>query len=195
MKIIKNFKAALNYANYDLYKIKSEIVQLIIRGRKEGLGNPDYCKVTIKNSSKKRDYPVFIDLYYKISNDEVIHLPQELLIGTFASIKMSILNKIVNNGYIEIVIKNLAELYISEKEDVEDPISFTSILNFKPHKEFIRREVSILDEVFTYRVTYSYIDGESKRNTTSLSYANILNMPTDVQERIETEGKVILKID
>lgn len=195
MKIIKNFKAALNYANYDLYKIKSEIVQLIIRGRKNGLGNPDYCKITIKNSSKERDYPIFIDLYYKVNNDEVIHLPQELLIGTFSTIKASILSKIELNGYIEIVIKNLTELFISEKEDVERPISFTSILNFNPKGEYVRREVTILDEVFTYRVAYSYIDSESKRNTTSISYANIVNIPTDVQEKIETEGKVILKID
>ena len=48
MNIIKNLKAAFNYANYDLYKIKSEIANLILRGRKEGLGHPDYRKITIK---------------------------------------------------------------------------------------------------------------------------------------------------
>lgn len=195
MKIIENLKAALNYANYDLYKIKSEIVQLILRGRKEGLGNPDYCKITIKNSSRKRDYPLFIDLYYKIDNDEVIHLPQEILIGNFATIKMSILSKIETNGYIEIVIKNLTELYISEKENVEKPISFSSILNFNPQREYVSREVAIGDEVFTYRVSYAYIDRESKRNVTSISYANIVNIPADVLEKIEKEGKVTLKID
>ena len=195
MNIIKNLKAAFNYANYDLYKIKSEIANLILRGRKEGLGNPDYCKVTIKNSSIKRDYPIYIDLYYKTDRDEVIHLPQELLIGKFVSIKSSLLEKLEGDGYVEIVIKNLAELIISERENVEPPIAFDSITRFSPKVEFIERAVVIKDEIFTYRVIYKYRTKEGEVSSTTVVYANIIAMPTDVQSQLNANGEVSLRLE
>lgn len=195
MNIIKNLKAALNYANYDLYKIKSEIVNLILRGRKEGLGNPDYCKITIKNSSIKRDYPIYIDLYYKTDKNEVMHLPQELLIGKFISIKSSILHKLENDGYVEIVIKNLTELLISEKETVEASISFNSVTRFTPKEEYVERCVVIKDEIFTYRVIYKYRNRELEMKSTSIVYANIIEIPGDVLERLNTHGEVSLRLE
>lgn len=195
MNIIKNLKAAFNYANYDLYKIKSEIANLILRGRKEGLGNPDYCKITIKNSSLKRDYPIYIDLYYKTDKNEVMHLPQELLIGKFISIKSSILHKLENDGYVEIVIKNLTELLISEKETVEASISFNSVTRFTPKEEYVERCVVIKDEIFTYRVIYKYRNRELEMKSTSIVYANIIEIPGDVLERLNTHGEVSLRLE
>jgi len=195
MNIIKNLKAAFNYANYDLYKIKSEIANLILRGRKEGLGNPDYCKITIKNSSLKRDYPIYIDLYYKTDKNEVMHLPQELLIGKFISIKSSILHKLENDGYVEIVIKNLTELLISEKETVEASISFNSVTRFTPKEEYVERCVVIKDEIFTYRVIYKYRNRELEMKSTSIVYANIIEIPGDVLERLNTQGEVSLRLE
>lgn len=195
MNIIKNLKAAFNYANYDLYKIKSEIANLILRGRKEGLGNPDYCKITIKNSSLKRDYPIYIDLYYKTDKNEVMHLPQELLIGKFISIKSSILHKLENDGYVEIVIKNLTELLISEKETVEVSISFNSVTRFTPKEEYVERCVVIKDEIFTYRVIYKYRNRELEMKSTSIVYANIIEIPGDVLERLNTQGEVSLRLE
>ena len=195
MNIIKNLKAAFNYANYDLYKIKSEIANLILRGRKEGLGNPDYCKITIKNSSLKRDYPIYIDLYYKTDRNEVMHLPQELLIGKFISIKSSILHKLENDGYVEIVIKNLTELLISEKETVEASISFNSVTRFTPKEEYVERCVVIKDEIFTYRVIYKYRNRELEMKSTSIVYANIIEIPGDVLERLNTHGEISLRLE
>jgi len=195
MNIIKNLKAAFNYANYDLYKIKSEIANLILRGRKEGLGNPDYCKITIKNSSIKRDYPIYIDLYYKTDKNEVMHLLQELLIGKFISIKSSILHKLENDGYVEIVIKNLTELLISEKETVEASISFNSVTRFNPKEEYVERCVVIKDEIFTYRVIYKYRNRELEMKSTSIVYANIIEIPGDVLERLNTHGEVSLRLE
>lgn len=195
MNIIKNLKAAFNYANYDLYKIKSEIANLILRGRKEGLGNPDYCKITIKNSSLKRDYPIYIDLYYKTDRNEVMHLPQELLIGKFISIKSSILHKLENDGYVEIVIKNLTELLISEKETVEASISFNSVTRFTPKEEYVERCVVIKDEIFTYRVIYKYRNRELEMKSTSIVYANIIEIPGDVLDRLNTHGEVSLRLE
>ena len=195
MNIIKNLKAAFNYANYDLYKIKSEIANLILRGRKEGLGNPDYCKVTIKNSSIKRDYPIYIDLYYKTGRDEVMHLPQELLIGKFLSIKSSLLEKLEKDGYVEIVIKNLAELLISERETVEPPIAFDSITRFSPKVEFLQRDVVIKDEIFTYRVIYRYRTKEGEVISTTVVYANIIAMPADVQSQLNANSEVSLRLE
>lgn len=195
MNIIKNLKAAFNYANYDLYKIKSEIANLILRGRKEGLGNPDYCKITIKNSSIKRDYPIYIDLYYKTDRNEVMHLPQELLVGKFISIKSSILDKLEKDGYVEIVVKNLTELLISEKENVEAPISFNSIIHFIPKEECVERWVVIKDEIFTYRVVYKYRTRESEMKSSSNVYANIIAIPEDVLVKLNTQGEVSLRLE
>lgn len=195
MNLINNFKLALKYANYDLYKIKSEIAELIIHGRKEGLGNPDYCKITIKNSSIKQDYPVLIDLYYKSGEEEVIRLPKQIIIGKFSSIKTQLLTKLETNGYVEIVIKNLAELLISEKEEVCKPIIFSSIVNFKPQAEYLSREINIKDELFTYRVTYTYTTISSDSKSVSKVYSNILNIPTDVLAKLESDSVVTLKLN
>lgn len=195
MNIIKNIKAALTYANYDLYKIKSEIANLILRGRKEGLGNPDYCKVTIKNSSIKRDYPIYIDLYYKTDKNEIMRLPQELLIGKFVSIKSSILDKLERDGYVEIAIKNLTELLISEKEAVEASISFNSVTHFTSKEECVEKCVIIKDEIFTYRVIYKYRTRASEMKSSSIVYADINEIPGDVLDRLNTHGEVSLILE
>lgn len=192
----EKFKIALQYANYDFYKLKKEIMALIMRGREQGLDNPDYCKLTVKNSSLGRDYPVFIDLYYKVNNDEVIHLPQELLIGTFSTMPSSIRQTMVKDGFVEIVINNLAELSISATESVNQPIKFESILNFSSsHESLSSRQVTIKDEIFAYRVIYKYDTLTQKGQSKVVTYADIIDCPSDVALKLKTDGMCTLKID
>ena len=193
---LKNFKAALQYANYDFYKLKNEIVALIMRGREQGLDNPDYCKLTVKNSSLGRDYPVFIDLYYKVNNDEAIHLPQELLIGTFSTMPSSIRQIMVVNGFVEIIVNNIAELSLSANEAVSQPIKFESILNFSSsHESLTSRQVTIKDEIFAYRVIYKYDTTTNREQSKVVTYADIIDCPSDIALKLKTDGTCILKLD
>ena len=187
MNIFRNIKAALAYANYDFYRLKKEIVDLVKKGREQGLDNPDYCKLTVKNSSLNRDYPVLIDLYYKIGNNEAMHLPQELLIGTFSTIPSTIKQTLTNNGFVEIKINNLAELCISAAEEVEKPIKFDAITNFSSSKQLItHRIVTIKDEIFSYRVVYKYNTQESDNNIKVVTYSDIMGMPSDVIAKLKS---------
>ena len=192
----RNLRVALQYANYDFYKLKKEILSLIKRGREQGLDNPDYCKLTVKNSSLGRDYPVFIDLYYKKNNDEAIHLPQELLIGTFVTIPTGIKQALTRDGFVEIRINNLTELSISSSEEVSKPIKFESILSFSSSKEpLTSREVTIKDEIFAYRVIYRYDTPSKKEQKKVVTYADIIGIPTDVSLKLKTDGQCTIKID
>lgn len=192
----KNLRAAFQYANYDFYKLKKEIIALIMRGREQGLDNPDYCKLTVKNSSLGRDYPVFIDLYYKMNNDEAIHLPQELLIGSFSTMPSRIRQIMVRDGFVEIVINNLSELSISATEEVSQPIKFESILNFSSlHESLSSRQVNIKDDIFAYRVIYKYDTPSKKEQNKVVTYADIIDCPPDVALKLKTDGMCVLKID
>lgn len=192
----RNLKAALQYANYDFYKLKKEIILLIKRGREQGLNNPDYCKLTVKNSSVGRDYPVYIDLYYKKSNDEAIHLPQELLIGTFMTIPTGIKQVLTRDGFVEIRINNLAELSISSTEEVSKPIKFESILSFSSSKvPLTSRQVTIKDEIFAYKVIYRYDTPSKKEQNKVVTYADIIGVPSDVSSKLKTDGQCTIKID
>lgn len=194
--LFRNLKAALQYANYDFYKLKKEIIALIKRGREQGLDNPDYCKLTIKNSSVGRDYPVYIDLYYKKNNEEAIHLPQELIIGKFATIPTGIKKTLIADGFVEIRINNLAELSISSTEDVVKPIRFESISNFSSSKQpLTSRKVKIKDEIFVYRVIYMFDTPTRKEQTKVVTYADILGIPTDVDFKLKSDGQCTFKID
>ncbi len=196
MNIIRNIKAALTYANYDFYKLKKEIVNLVKKGREQGLDNPDYCKLIVKNSSLNRDYPVFIDLYYKVGNNEVMHLPQELLIGTFSTIPLTIKQTLTNNGFVEIIINNLAELCISVAEEVEKPIKFEAITNFSSSKQVIsHRIVTIKDEIFSYRVVYKYNTQQSYNNIKVVTYSDIMDIPSDVIAKLKTDGCCTLDLE
>ena len=196
MNIIRNIKAALTYANYDFYKLKKEIVNLVKKGREQGLDNPDYCKLIVKNSSLNRDYPVFIDLYYKVGNNEVMHLPQELLIGTFSTIPLTIKQTLTNNGFVEIIINNLAELCISVAEEVEKPIKFEAITNFSSSKQVIsHRIVTIKDEIFSYRVVYKYNTQQSDNNIKVVTYSDIMGMPSDVITKLKLDGVCTLNLE
>lgn len=196
MTFFKNLKAALQYANYDFYNLKKEIIALIIRGREQGFDNPDYCKLTIKNSSLGRDYPVLIDLYYKMNEDEIIHLPQELLIGTFVSIPSSVKKVLSDDGYVEIKINNLAELSISANEITAKPIKFESILTFGSNKQpLFSREVIIKDEIFTYRVIYMFDTPTQKKQKKAVIYADIIGIPVDVASKLKSDGQCTIKID
>lgn len=192
----QNLRAAFQYANYDFYKLKKEIIALIMRGREQGLDNPDYCKLTVKNSSLGRDYPVLIDLYYKMSNDEAVHLPQELLIGTFVTMPIGIRQSLSRDGFVEIRINNLAELSISSTEEVSKPIKFESILTFSSsNMPLTSRQVTIKDEIFAYRVIYKYDTPTSKEQSKVVTYADIIDIPSDVALKLKTDGVCMLKID
>lgn len=196
MNIFRNIKAALAYANYDFYRLKKEIVDLVRKGREQGLDNPDYCKLTVKNSSLNRDYPVLIDLYYKIGNNEAMHLPQELLIGTFSTIPSIIKEALTNNGFVEIKINNLAELCISAAEEVEKPIKFDAITNFSSSKQLItHRIVTIKDEIFSYRVVYKYNSQQSDNNIKVVTYSDIMGMPSDVIAKLKLDGVCTLNLE
>lgn len=193
---LRNLKAALKYANYDFYNLKKEIIELIKKGREQGLDNPDYCKLTVKNSSLGRDYPVLIDLYYKKDNDEAIYLPQELLIGNFVSIPTGIKQALIADGFVEIRINNLAELSISSSENVSKPINFESISNFSSSQRPVTsRSVTIKDEIFAYRVIYKYKTQMGKDETKVVTYADIIGIPSDVATKLKLEGECEIKLD
>lgn len=196
MAFLRNLKAALQYANYDFFKLKKEIIALIIQGRNQGLNNPDYCKLTVKNSSLGHDYPVFIDLYYKMNEDEAIHLPKELLIGTFVTMPSSIRQMLSDEGYVEIVIDNLTELSVSVNETIAKSIKFESILGFGSSKyPLTSRRVTIKDDIFTYRIIYIYDTAKAKEQTKAMTYADILGLPTDVASKLKSDGQCTIKID
>lgn len=196
MNLFRNIRAALNYANYDFYKLKKEIVNLVKRGREQGLDNPDYCKLTVKNSSLNRDYPVFIDLYYKTGINEAMHLPQELLIGHFSTIPSTIKQSLTNNGLIEIKINNLAELCLSATEEVEKPIKFDIITNFSSSNQLItHRTITIKDEIFSYRVIYKYKSQQSDNNIKVVTYSDIMGMPSDVIAKLKSDGVCTLDLE
>lgn len=193
--IIRNFKAALQYANYDFFKLKKEIIELILKGREQGLDNPDYCKLTIKNSSVGRDYPVYIDLYYKKNNNEAIHLPQELLIGTFITMPTSIRNALSHDGFVEIKINNLTELSLSTSESISKPIKFESISTFGPSTHpLTSRVITIKDEVFAYRVIYKFDTPDKRDQTKSITYADIIGIPEDIALKLKSDGQCTIKL-
>lgn len=194
--VIRNFKAALQYANYDFYKLKKEIIDLILKGREQGLDNPDYCKLTIKNSSIGRDYPVFIDLYYKKNNNECIHLPQELLIGSFITMPSSIRAGLSNDGFVEIKINNLTELSISSSECVSKPIEFESISAFgSTTHPLTSRVITIKDEVFAYRVIYKFDSPDKRDQIKAITYADIIGIPEDIAIKLKSDGQCSIKLD
>lgn len=193
--IIRNFKAALQYANYDFFKLKKEIIELILKGREQGLDNPDYCKLTIKNSSIGRDYPVFIDLYYKKNNNECIHLPKELLIGSFTTMPTCIREALSNDGFVEIKINNLTELSISSIENISKPIEFESISTFGSSTHpLTSRVITIKDEVFAYRVIYKFDTSEKREQTKSITYADIIGIPEDIALKLKSDGQCTIKL-
>jgi hypothetical protein len=198
MNIFRNFGNALKYANYNFFQLKEEVVSLVQRGRQYGYDVPNYCKITVKNSAKRYDYPVLIDLYYKDKDNDqqVIHLPQELLIGVFTTIPTPIKERLERKGFVEIVVENLAELFISASEEVSKPISFSSISSFSSNREILSsRVVTIKDELFAYRVKYLYNTPKSKGNVKVVSYADIANMPEDVKKILESDGICSLFLD
>lgn len=196
MNFFRNFGNALKYANFNFSQLKGEIVELVQRGRQYGYDVPDYCKLTVKNSSKGRDYPVMIDLYYKENDEQLIHLPQELLIGEFSSMPTTIRERLIQNGFVEIVINNFAELFISASEDVAKPIRFASIIGFSSNTDVISsRKVTISDDIFVYRVKYSYDTSKKKNNVKVVSYSDITQIPDDVNNKLTSDGVCTIVID
>ena len=66
---------------------------------------------------------------------------------------------------------------------------------FTPKEEYVERCVVIKDEIFTYRVIYKYRNRELEMKSTSIVYANIIEIPGDVLERLNTHGEVSLRLE
>lgn len=184
-----SFMSMYKYANFDFHQLKNEILDLLQSGRRNGLNNPDYCRLLIENSQKGYDYPIEIELYY-CEGDNVKVLPKKLIIGHFSSIPSQIKNRLIMEGRIIIRVENLLGLALSINEKIEMPTSFNSVTSSKSRTNAI----TIEDELFDYCVRYEMIENGQVVNTKVIRYADIIGMPSDIMQILTDEGSYSLNI-
>lgn len=194
MGVFDIIKASFSYASYDFFRLKEEVLSLVKIGRKSGLSIPDYCCINIKKPSKGIDYPIKIDLYYKADDQEVMHLPKSFIVGSFKTIPVFVKESLDNNGSVDIRIDNLLELTLSANEPVMPPIKFDSIVGFMPKSAYKSRRVIIKDDLFNFKVVYSFLSPNDDLTSNSVLYANIIGLPSDIINRIKEDGECSLDI-
>ena len=142
-----------SYANYDFYKLSSEITALIAEGRKHNLYDPKTCSVTIAKTENGKEFSITMELYYN-NLGQITKLPKTFIVGRFNTIPKHLYDEICSVGSCEMVINYLDEVLSLSTEPVQPAVSFNEIIRYKAEVPSTQRKITITDEFFLYRVRY-----------------------------------------
>lgn len=211
MNIIDLFKEfyeaysdALRYAEYEFYKLKDDIVNLLRQANSRGYNNPDYCQLTIdvKNSNQTI---VKIELYFKKSGSKVQRFSRTLDLGSLVLVPELIKEKLKREHFltIELDVNDLRSIYGISTSEITAQERFENLerFNFKGiQRKATRKELSIKDDLFYYTVeaTCYYNDdsfGGEQKETKRRYFGYIKNMPPSVLKIISSDPDHVVVLD
>lgn len=186
MDLLDEFAEAYKYAELDFYKLKTEVIELIDKAKSKGYGNPDYCEMSIQIVDRF-ETDVTIQLIYNGYEGKYYRFKKKIDLGKLTNIPFTVRNRLATTGEVTIKLSDFPSLYSIRESIIIPTVEFKHLYAFslKNAKGVpVNKELHIQDELFYYHVTLVYVYENEEKETRSKYFGNILNMPSDIQEKI-----------
>ncbi len=191
-EFLDEFAEAYKYAELEFYKLKTEVIELMNKARAKGYGNPDYCELSIKLVNRM-ETDVTIQTYYKDGNGKFRRFTKKLDLGKLVNIPSLVNSRLKKDSEVSIKLTDFQKLYEAEEKDITPTVDFKHLYNFSlknANGTPVRKELHIIDNLFYYQVVLVYVYSDGEKEIRNKYFGTILNLPTEVMEKIEsTEEK------
>lgn len=201
ISLIKEFldelSEAYKYAELEFYKLKTEVIELMNKARAKGYGNPDYCELSIKVVNRM-ETDVTIQAYYKDGNGKFRRFTKKLDLGKLVNIPSLVNSRLKKDSEVSIKLTDFQKLYEAEEKDITPTVDFKHLHNFSLKNAKgtpVRKELHIKDNLFYYQVVLVYVYSDGEKEIRNKYFGTILNLPTEVMEKIESTEEKACYID
>ena len=184
------YSYAYKYAEFDFFKLKDEIVNLLRSADSKGYNNPECGFIEIEVIDSIQTI-VCIDFYFKKTDKKVQRFSRKLDIGMLTLIPEIIKEKITNERKvrIELDMSDMHSIYMVSSKVIIPTDTFINLVHFKFKNEEkipVYKELSIKDELFYYTIDATcYYDTKHNIKETKRRYVGyIKNIPADVLLKI-----------
>ncbi|MDD5791005.1 MAG: hypothetical protein PUD22_00275 [Erysipelotrichaceae bacterium] len=183
--ILDAFAEAYKYAEFDFYKIKTEVINLLKVANEKGYSTPMYCEVAIDVINKHRT-DVLIQLIYN-KEGKYIRFKKNLDLGMIVNIPIVVKNRLDQESKVTFKIEDIQGLYVIAESDIKTSIEYKSLETFKftnIKEEPIQKILTIKDDLFYYTVECVCAFDDGRKETRKKYYAEIRNLPIEVINKI-----------
>lgn len=193
---LEAFAEAYKYAEFDFYKIKTEVINLLKVANGKGYSDPMYCEVAI-DIVNKHQTDVLIQLIYN-AEGKYIRFKKSLDLGSLVNIPLVVKNRLDQDSKVTFKIDDIQGLYVISESDIKSSVEFKSLENFTftnvaeiPNQKIL----TIKDELFYYTVECTYVFEGGRKETRKKYYAEIRNIPTEIIDRIINSDEYQCSLD
>ena len=184
--VIDEITSAYKYAEYDFYKLITDVSSLLDQASSKGYKNPDACSLTIKVVNKLIT-TVIIDSYYKKNNGKYQKFSKRLDIGTLINVPTNVRERLETENELIIKLSDLDTFRSVKQEEIVPSVLFSNLYNFKlkdvteiPQK----KELHITDSLFYYKVVFVYKYDNGVIKSKVKLFGHIEDLPSEINEKI-----------
>lgn len=188
--VIEEISSAFKYAEYEFYKLISDVNSLLDQASRHGYHNPSICSFTIKRINKSVT-SVTIEAYYDKGNRKYHKFSKKLDIGELKNVPLNVCNRLNTDKELTIKLSDMETFRSINQEEIIPTIHFNDLYNFKlKNIDFVpdKKELHITDNLFYYKVVlvYKYQDGGMDSKIIYCGY--IQNLPSEINDKISSSS-------
>lgn len=193
---LEAFAEAYKYAEFDFYKIKTEVINLLKVANGRGYSIPMYCEVAI-DVVNKHHTDVLIQLIYN-KDGKYIRFKKSLDLGVLVNIPLVVKNRLDQDSKVTFKIEDIQGLYVIGENDIKTSVEYKALETFKftnISEEPTQKILTIKDDLFYYIVECTCVFDGGRKETRKKYYAEIQNLPSEIIDKIITSDDYQCSLD
>ena len=199
MEFVNSIKTAVNHAEYECYKLKDDIVQLLQTANERGFNNPVKSELTIKYVNRDQTV-VVIELFFNGTVERYKKFTKTLDLGTLICVPVGIKNRLKRDKQVKVVLDtdDFNSLFLVSTNDIRREDDYTKLSQVKLRDETMeptQKLLRIKDRLFFYEVEGIYVFSNGSRRSRKLYIGEINNMPPQVVSKLLSDPDLEVTID
>lgn len=195
----KVIQTAVDHAEYECYKLKDDIVQLLKIANEKGFNNPVKSELTIRYVNRNQTI-VVIDIYFNGTVERYKKFSSTLDLGSLICVPISVKKRLDTDGQVKIALDtdDFNSLFVVSTKDIrkEDDYNKLTQVNIREEVEKPTQKIlRIKDRVFFYEVEGIYVFSNGSKRSKKLYIGDVKNMPPQVVSKLLSDPDLEVSID
>lgn len=195
----KIIQTAVNHAEYECYKIKDDIVQLLKIANEKGFNHPVKSEITIKYINRNQTI-VVIEIYFNGTVERYKKFSSTLDLGSLICVPVGIKKRLEEDHQVKIALDtdDFNSLFIVSTNDIrkeDDYVKLTKVNIREELTEPAQKLLKIKDRVFFYEVEGIYVFSNGSKRSKKLYIGEINNIPSHVVSNLINNPDLEVTID